>query len=89
MFWPLVFIPVALYALGFALRGRVVAAYRTISLGAAVAGPPIGVAIAGLIGSRGLFAVASLACWLMFIPFHRRITAPALAERIEPIDGGR
>ena len=23
MFWPLVFIPVALYALGFALRGRV------------------------------------------------------------------
>ncbi len=62
------------------LRGRVVAAYRTISLGAAVTGPPIGVVIAGLIGSRGLFAVASLACWLMFIPFHRRMTAASLAE---------
>jgi MFS family permease len=62
------------------LRGRVVAAYRTISLGAAVAGPPIGVAIAGLIGSRGLFAAASLACWLMFIPFHRQVTAVSLAE---------
>jgi MFS family permease len=55
------------------LRGRVVAAYRMISLGAAVAGPPIGVAIAELLGSRGLFAVSSIACLLMLIPFRRTV----------------
>ena len=55
------------------LRGRVVAAYRMVSLGAAVAGPPLGVAIAELIGSRGLFAASSLACLLMLIPFWRTV----------------
>jgi MFS family permease len=55
------------------LRGRVVAAYRMVSLGAAVAGPPIGVAIAELLGSRGLFAVSSIACLLMLIPFWKTV----------------
>lgn len=63
------------------LRGRVVAAYRTISLGAAVAGPPIGVAIAELLGPRGLFATASIACLLMLIPFWRTVTGRAFGEK--------
>lgn len=62
------------------LRGRVVAAYRMVSLGAAVAGPPIGVGIAELIGARGLFAVSSIACLLMLIPFWRTVTRRALGE---------
>lgn len=62
-----------------ALRGRVLAAYRVISYGAAVAGPATGVAIAGQIGSRGLFAVAAGACLLMLIPFQRVITHRAMA----------
>ncbi|CAN5434382.1 MFS transporter [soil metagenome] len=60
------------------LRGRVVAASRMISLGAAVAGPPIGVAIAELFGSRGLFAAASITCLLMFVPWYRTVTARSL-----------
>lgn len=51
------------------LRGRVAAAYRVISLGAATAGPAIGLAIANQVGARGLFAVASLSCFAMLIPF--------------------
>ncbi|MGH2548317.1 MAG: MFS transporter [Thermomicrobiales bacterium] len=62
------------------LRGRVVAAYRMISLGAAVAGPPIGVAIAEVFGSRGLFAAASITCLLMFVPWYRTVTAQSLKE---------
>lgn len=57
-----------------AVRGRVFAAYRVISLGAATAGPAIGVAIASQIGPRGLFAVLSIACFLLLIPFRLRIT---------------
>ena len=57
-----------------AVRGRVFAAYRVISLGAATAGPAIGVAIASQIGPRGLFAVLSITCLLLLIPFRLRIT---------------
>jgi MFS family permease len=70
-----------------ALRGRVAAAYRVISYGAATAGPAIGVAIAGQIGQRGLFAVAALASLAMFIPFQRVITTQAMAaieQRAQP-----
>jgi hypothetical protein len=72
-----------------ALRGRVAAAYRVISYGAATAGPAIGVAIAGQIGQRGLFAVAALASLAMFIPFQRVITTPAMAaieQRAQPAE---
>jgi hypothetical protein len=60
------------------VRGRVVAAYRVISLGAATAGPAIGLAIASQIGARGLFAAASLACFAMLIPFYLRISEASM-----------
>jgi MFS family permease len=60
------------------LRGRVAAAYRVISLGAATTGPAIGLAIASQIGARGLFAVVSLACFAMLIPYFARITEASM-----------
>ena len=57
-----------------AVRGRAFAAYRIISLGAATTGPAIGVAIASQTGSRGLFAILSIACFALLIPFFLRIS---------------
>jgi MFS family permease len=56
------------------VRGRVAAAYRVISLGAATAGPAIGLALANQIGARGLFAALSISCIVMLIPFHIAVT---------------